>query len=313
MGMKTMSDRTTLLYRSADRSGTLLCVGLDPRIELIRPDGGTSSAGRANEEDVHYLERHYRELLNGMERTGLAPAAFKPNIAYFHRLDRPLSGYFGGSRLLADLLGRIRQAFPGVPVILDAKRADIAATSDAYAEEALECWGAQAVTVSPFLGDDSVEPFVRRAAEAGKWIYLLTRTSNAGASRFQDLRCGEQYLYDAVADAIIEWNGGSGTVGAVIGATAPAELGRLLDRFNGHNIPVLLPGVGAQGASAAAVLATVKRTGYPPWLVRVNVSRHISTPGAAGDGPGTDTPSARSDVSPVEAAFRHFHGALAWR
>ncbi len=330
-----MGDAATVLGESARTAGSLLCVGLDPRVDLLPAAfqqkhapaaGGTNGAGDGNEGGgshdgggrngktatadhraaiVEDLADYYHTLLDTIAETKRIPGAWKPNIAYFHRLDRPLEDYYGGSRLLAALLGRMRREFPGIPVILDAKRGDIAESSWGYAEEAFDCWNADAVTVSPLMGDDSVEPFLTAASRAGRWVYILTRTSNSGARRFQDLHFSEGRLFDSIARAIVEWHGHYRCAGAVVGATAMSELAALLEYFQPHGVPILIPGVGAQGASAGAVMDAVRATGYDPSLVRINVSRKIT----AAD---VDSPSRNETLSRVGRAYGDIHEAFRW-
>jgi orotidine-5'-phosphate decarboxylase len=303
---------------------TLLCVGLDPRPEFI-PAGSTTD--------------FLRTVIDEIAGSGVAPAAFKPNVAYFHQLDRPLAGRYSGSDALAAVVRHVRNVFPGVPLILDAKRGDIAGTSTAYAEEAFTGWGADAMTVSPFMGDDSVAPFLEAAGkgEAGgaalgardiaqragdaaqsadgaysrpRWVYLLNRTSNPGARRFQAATGGTppRPLYVTIAEAIREWQLIYGTAGAVIGATAPEELRELLALYRETPIPLLIPGVGSQGGSAAEVLDVVRERGYPPELIRVNVSRKVVFPWA-----GDDTATAPGDWRRVvRDAYRRAAEELAW-
>ena len=256
------------LSTSAGRAGHLICVGLDPRPELLPP--GQS------------LEAVLLEVLDAIAASGVPPAAFKPNIAFYHQLDRPHDGSYTGSRALSSVMTAIRERFPGVPVILDAKRGDIAATSSAYAREAYETWAADAVTVSPFMGDDSVEPILAAAGEhGGRWAYVLNRTSNPGAARFQNPPlAGDVPLYETVARTIQEWQRTHGTAGAVVGATAPEELRRLLEIHGAVPLPLLIPGVGTQGGDAATVIRALRDAGYPPALVRINVSRQILFPWA---------------------------------
>ena len=267
-----------LLFSSARRSGSLFCLGIDPVVEWfpreLRGDGiktadgiEPSAVGRV----VDLLE----VALSAFDSIGAPPAAFKPNIGYFVRYDRPRAGEFAGSRALASILEILRDRAPETPIILDAKRGDIARSSANYAAEAFDVWGVDAVTVSPWMGDDSVEPFLARAAEYGG-IYLLARTSNPGARRFQNLILPEgDPVYRRVLDAAITWDRGSTAVGAagvVLGATAPAELRDALTRLLTDPVPVLIPGVGGQGGSAEEVLRIVVETDYPPELVRVNAS-----------------------------------------
>jgi orotidine-5'-phosphate decarboxylase len=140
-----------------------------------------------------------------------------------------------------------------VPVILDAKRGDIGSTAQQYAAEAFDRYGADAVTLNPYLGRDSVQPFLDRA---DKGVVLLCRTSNPGAKDFQDLDCGGMPLYQRIAQTIAnEWNG-SGNCLLVTGATWPQELASV--RALVGDMPFLVPGVGAQGGDVAAVVANGK-------------------------------------------------------
>jgi orotidine-5'-phosphate decarboxylase len=148
---------------------------------------------------------------------------------------------------------------PGVPVILDAKRGDIGSTADQYAREAFERYRADALTLSPFMGLDSIEPYMRYA---GKGLILLCRTSNPGGSELQaQLLADGQMLYERIARlAAGEWNAaqGGGQLGLVVGATFPAEVARV--RELAPTLPLLIPGIGAQGGDAHATV----RAGWRP-------------------------------------------------
>ena len=200
-GGRSRAAPADLLRASAEQAGHLLCLGIDPRPEALPPGD---------------LADVLRRVIDAVAETGVVPAAVKPNVAFFHRLDRPLTGDFSGSRALATVVSHTRLALPGVPVILDAKRGDIAATSDAYAAEAFDAWGADALTVSPFMGDDSVLPFLEAAAahDTPRWVYILNRTSNPGAARFQAQPPGEGALFRRVAAAIGEWQQRTGAARA---------------------------------------------------------------------------------------------------
>ena len=219
---------------AAERSNqSMVCVGLDP--EPARFPGALR--GDAS--------RIFDFCAAIVEATADLVIAFKPQIAYFaaHRAEDQLE------RLMAHM----RQVAPGVPVILDAKRGDIGSTAAQYAVEAFERYGADAVTLSPFMGFDSVEPYLKYQ---GKGAFLLCRTSNPGGDDLQSQRLssvpGEPLLYEHVARlAQGPWNL-NGQLGLVVGATYPAEIERV--RAIAPTMPLLIPGVGAQGGDAAATV-----------------------------------------------------------
>lgn len=174
--------------------------------------------------------------------------AYKPQIAHF-AAER-------AEEQLEELIGYIQEHAPSVPVILDAKRGDIGSTAAHYAREAFERYRADAVTVNPYLGRDSVEPFL---AHADKGVVVLCRTSNPGARELQDLEIGGRRLYRIVAERVAtEWNA-RGNCLLVVGATYPRELAEI--RSCTGSMPFLVPGVGAQGADVAEVLANGQAPG----------------------------------------------------
>jgi orotidine-5'-phosphate decarboxylase len=177
-----------------------------------------------------------------VDRTKDLVIAFKPQIAYFaaHRAEAQLE------RLIA----HIHDSAPDVPVILDAKRGDIGATAEQYAREVFERYRADAVTLSPLLGFDSIEPYLRYE---GKGAILLCRTSNPGGADLQELRLEDgEMVYERIARlAAGAWNAG-GQLGLVVGATYPAEIARV--REIAPTLPLLIPGIGAQGGDAAATV-----------------------------------------------------------
>src|SRR5690554_6385082 len=138
------------LRASAHQAGNCACMGLDPQWDVL-----PYRSGEIRED----LERYFSDLLQSMVHEQLSPAAFKPNIGYYHALDNPREGRFDGSLALADLLTMLEDLFPGIPVILDSKRGDIARSSANYASEAFDIWRCDAVTASPYMGTDSVAPF----------------------------------------------------------------------------------------------------------------------------------------------------------
>lgn len=229
------SDR---LQQRIDKSGSRLCVGLDPR----PGDGGAAAA---------------RDFLTRViEETSLWAAAFKPNMAYFEAMG------IEGIRLLEDLLSKMPE---DVPVILDAKRSDIGETQKYYAQGYFAGWNVDAVTLNPFLGYDSIEPFLDWE---GKGIYLLAVTSNAGSADFQrqTLADGRSVfeLVTALGDRAAS-EGRKTDVGYVVGLTnASGVLAKIPDA------PLLVPGLGAQGGDLDS-LAAAKRTAPDV----INVSRGI--------------------------------------
>ena len=216
---------------------SLLCVGLDPDPAKL------PGAWRGQP------DRIFDFCARIVDATADLVIAFKPQIAYFaaHRAEAQLER----------LMDHMRANAPAVPIILDAKRGDIGSTAEQYAIEAFERYGADAVTLSPFMGFDSVQPYL---AHAGKGAFLLCRTSNPGGDDLQSQRLasvpGQPLLYEHVAQlAQGPWNV-NGQLGLVVGATYPAEIERV--RQLAPTLPLLIPGVGAQGGDA---LATV-RAGY---------------------------------------------------
>lgn len=251
------------LITSAEKYGNCGCMGIDPNTQAL-PEGVT-------------LEEYFITLIEEMKKRNILPSAFKPNIGYFSRLDKPREGKFEGSKALSAILS----AIPGdIPLILDSKRGDIASSSLNYAYEAFECWGADCVTVSPYMGHDSINPFVLNFPDNG--IYILDRTSNPGGKDLQNrmMENGEP-LYMAVASTVLKWNEEySKNIGAVVGATNLTEFEDIASLFAPHEIPLLIPGVGSQGGSAEDVLSILNKTGYNRKTVRINSSSALTHPWA---------------------------------
>ncbi len=230
---------------------SMLCVGLDPEPSRFPAD----LKGNAN--------KIYDFCARIVDTTTDLVNAFKPQIAYFaaHRAESQLER----------LMEHIRRVAPHVPIILDAKRGDIGSTAEQYAIEAFERYGADAVTLSPFMGFDSVAPYLKYQ---GKGAFLLCRTSNPGGDDLQNQRLssveGSPLLYEHVARlAQGPWNL-NGQLGLVVGATYPAEIERV--RALAPTLPLLIPGVGAQGGDAIATVKAGLRTNGP---IIVNSSRAI--------------------------------------
>lgn len=222
-----------------DRVGSLLCVGLDPLPERI-------------EEPVADFCRRV------IDATWRAAVAFKPNIAFFEAL---------GPEGLRELITVIRHCPDGRLMILDAKRGDIGSTAQAYARAVFEVYGADAVTLSPYLGGDSLAPFL---ADPARGAFVLCHTSNPGAAELQTLDVGGRPLYLEVARRARGWNA-AGNLGLVVGATYPEALAAT--RAEAPELPILVPGVGAQGGALEdAVRAGRDRQGRG---ILINSSRDI--------------------------------------
>src|SRR4051812_18325096 len=243
--------------------GTALCVGLDPRAESLPH----ALRARHSEPAAAYEEFCLRVLDIVAPLVGVV----KPQSAFFEAC-----GPAGMSALKA-VLRRAKDL--GLVTILDAKRGDIASTAAAYADAAFEAFDADALTVNPYLGRDAVEPFVAAARRDGRGLFVLVRTSNPGAGLFQDLVCDGRPVYQHIADAVAAWNAeslgacGLGDVGAVVGATHPAELALLRERLPA--VWLLVPGYGAQGGTAADVRAALRPDGLG---AVVNSSRGVTFP-----------------------------------
>jgi orotidine-5'-phosphate decarboxylase len=209
---------------------SMLCVGLDPEPARF--------PGAMRNDDARIFEFCAKVV----DRTKDLVIAFKPQIAYF--------AAHAAEAQLERLIAYIHDSAPDVPVILDAKRGDMASTAEQYAREVFDRYRADAVTLSPLLGFDSIAPYLRHE---GKGVILLCRTSNVGGGDLQELRLdsGEK-VYERIARlAAGQWNAG-GQIGLVVGATYPAEIARV--REIAPTLPLLIPGIGAQGGDPVATV-----------------------------------------------------------
>src|ERR1700734_852805 len=219
------------LARAQLTSGGLLCVGLDPNPAKLPRDLGEAGGGPP-------LLAFNRRIVDA---TAGVAAAYKPQIAFYSAL--------GAEDQLVASIRYIRERAPAALVILDAKRNDIGNTAEAYAREAFDRYGADAVTVNPYMGEDSVRPFLARP---DRGAVLLCRTSNPGARDFQDLLIDGLPLYRRVAErAAGHWNEHRNLM-LVVGATYPREMADL--RLAHPDLPFLVPGIGAQGGDLEATL-----------------------------------------------------------
>ncbi|MBI3036410.1 orotidine-5'-phosphate decarboxylase [Candidatus Woesearchaeota archaeon] len=245
-----------LLENMATRNNSIVCFGVDPVIERIPVKG--SDIGKR-------IVKFYTELLAAVADE---IAAVKPNYAFFAQYG------FEGLKAMETLIAAAKKK--KLPVILDAKRGDTGKSSEAYSKEVFEAWKADAVTVSPYMGADSVAPFINYCGK-GKGVYVLVKTSNPGANDLQQLRTetGRKLFMETAAN-VIKWH--KPGVGAVVGATNTAELEKITKFFAAakKKIPLLIPGVGAQGGSAREVAAVLRKVGNDVRIHRINSSSGIS-------------------------------------
>ena len=247
----TFIEKLRARWQQAD---SLVCVGLDP-------DPAKFPDAFVDDEDA--LFSFCRDIVDA---TATYACAFKPQIAYF-------AAHNGGEAALQRLVAHINGAHPDVPVILDAKRGDIGSTAAQYAVEAFERYGADAVTLNPYMGRDSADPFLQYN---DRGCVFLCHTSNPGARDFQELTVpdgsgGGEPLYQRIARTIAgEWNA-DGNCALVVGATFPEEL-KVIRGIVG-DMPLLIPGIGAQGGDIEAVVRN-GRTADGTGLV-INSSRGI--------------------------------------
>jgi orotidine-5'-phosphate decarboxylase len=231
---------TEKLLNASQKNESWLCIGLDPDPELMP--------------GVDVLQ--FNKAI--IESTSDLVCAYKPNLAFYEAL---------GTEGLAILEKTIKYVPGDIPVIGDAKRGDIGNTARAYARALFSVLGFDAATVNPYLGFDSIEPFI---SYQDKGVFILCRTSNKGATDFQDLSTDGLPLYESVARKAQEWNT-YGNIGLVVGATYPEELNRV--RSICPEMPLLIPGIGAQGGDlASAVGYGVDARGEK---AIINVSRQI--------------------------------------
>lgn len=241
----TFIDKLSAAWQAND---SLLCVGLDP--------------------DISKFPAHWRNQPGAIlafckdviDATADIACAFKPQIAYFAALR--------AEDQLEEICTYLRTRYPHIPIVLDAKRGDIGATAEQYAREAFERYGADAVTVSPYMGFDSVAPYLEWK---DRGAIVLCRTSNAGGSDLQFLQVDGVPLYQYVARLVAEkWNT-NGQCGLVVGATFPEELAQVR-RISG-DMPLLVPGVGVQGGDVATTVKAGKSAAATGMMI--NSSRAI--------------------------------------
>lgn len=238
------------LWKTQKKKKSILCVGLDPHLDKL-PAGLKGKPEKVGE--------FLRTIVDATEEYA---CCFKPQIAYF--------AAYGLESTLSEIIDYIHTKYPATPVILDAKRNDIGSTAQMYAIEAFERYKADALTVNPYMGGDSVEPF---ANYKSKGIFVLCRTSNEGARELQNLRMESNLpLYSVVADHVLNSWDKNHNLGLVVGATAIDELRKIRSSF--PKAWFLVPGVGEQGGQLAAVIENGRRHDNKGGLI-VNSARAI--------------------------------------
>lgn len=245
-----------ILKESAEKYSSIVCLGLDPVIEDIPEKDGTPG---------ERIYKFYESILNILVKKNIYPGAVKPNYAFYAQYG------IDGIISLEKVITIYKKA--GIPVILDYKRGDIGKTAAAYAKEAFDFFKSDAVTLSPYLGYDSIEPYIKNYPDKG--YYILTKTSNASSGEIQDVQTGGKDFFLHIADMIVKWYHPG--IGSVAGATYPEQLDKINDTFikSGKEIPFLIPGVGTQGGSISEVMAVLRKC--PDVRIhRINASSSIN-------------------------------------
>jgi len=239
--------------------GSMLCVGFDPDPKRLPASFQGKPEG---------IFEFCREIADA---TADLVCSFKPQFAYFasQRAEAQLE----------KLIGHLKDKYPHIPVILDSKRGDIGSTADHYALEGFERYGADAVTVNPYMGFDTIEPYLKHA---GKGVIVLCRTSNPGGSdlQFLNVNSGEPLYLHVAKLASQKWNG-SGQISLVVGATFPEEIAKV--RAIVGDMPLLIPGIGAQGGDIDATIKAGRILNTPGTGMIINSSRAILYASAGND------------------------------
>ncbi|MCB0332908.1 MAG: orotidine-5'-phosphate decarboxylase [Bdellovibrionales bacterium] len=264
-----------LLHESSTRNNSFLIAGFDPRIEKIPSvfKSEASNKSKTNEDLLYHTLVDFH--LHALETIGSQVAAIKPNIAFFEQHG------LAGLRAFSSILSAIREY--ELPVVIDAKRGDIGSTADAYAKAYLGAnapFPADALTVNPFLGFDTIESFLKACEECGKGIFVLVKTSNPGSGDLQNQHIGDGCtISERIADWLSEHSSrlqgscGYSGLGAVIGATYPHEAKAMRERM--PNNFFLIPGLGSQGGSADDAIAGFGEQNGAKGGAIINVSRGL--------------------------------------
>lgn len=254
------------LKQHADVRRSIICFGIDPQLEKIEK---AYNQKLGKDEVKNAVIKYYTDILREFERQEVFPASVKPNLAYFEKYAKR----YGLLEALDAINAECRRL--NIPIIGDAKRGDIGASSEAYAEALFheDEWNFDAITVAPYMGEDSIMPFVKWC-EQGKGVYVLLRTSNPGRKDIQDVNG----TYKHVAELIGKLWYKEG-IGAVFGGTGGTGELEEVSRYyvnSGKEIPFLIPGIGKQGGSLEEVVAALRRSGTDLRIHRINLSSDLN-------------------------------------
>ena len=265
----------SFLEKRVDDCSSLLCVGLDPHVSDLKENSAASALDFC---------------LNLVKQTSRYAAAFKPNAAFFEVFGA--EGWAGLKEVIDAIQAESNRIGSMIPVILDAKRGDIASTAEAYAKAVFETLDADCVTLSPYLGKDSIDPFIQKSE---KGVLLLCKTSNPGSGDLQDVVLSDgDLMYEHVAKLAQSWNT-KNNIGLVVGATHLEAMKRV--RAAAPDLWFLSPGVGAQGAELEAALRAGLRKDGKGMLIPV--SRGISR----AEKPGLAAAEIRDQILQIKAQF----------
>lgn len=271
----TFTQKLKQAWQSQD---SLLMVGLDPDIDRL-----PASIGKSDDALWQFCK-------GIVDSTAPIVCGFKPQIAYFASI--------GAEDVLLSVCDYIRTQYPHLVLMLDAKRGDIGSTAEHYAREAFERYRADAVTINPYMGMDSAEPYLKRS---DKGVIVLCRTSNPGGSDIQALKVDDKPLYLHVAEMVAQrWNA-NGQCGLVVGATFPDELREVRNRV-GPGMPLLVPGIGAQGGDIQATCDAGCNTNGTGMMI--NSSRAILYAGNGENWQEQSAIAARQTRNAINAARR---------
>lgn len=326
-------DGPSLSYaeRLRDRSeaaDSVLSVGYDPAPEAFPVEGVSGYDASLPDPTSDYeasvvedrIVSYFRAFLAARRDRGVQVGAFKFNLGYFRMYDG--ADHYAGSNALREVLDATTEA-SDAPVVLDVKDADIARSSAAFAISKLQFEAVDAITVSPYMGSDSVVPFLEFADDRGKGVYVLTRTTNPGGADLQELPVSDGAagspvgdrddgdstpLFLRVAALVREWSERfPGTVGAVAAGNDTADLAEIAGLFSAGraDVPLLIPGVGTQGGSASEVIDVLDGAGYDPRLARINSSSGIMYAAQKSGAADDHATAALRETRRLNEALRH--------